>query len=50
MIALAITWIVSALLAGVTFSEIDPRSGEPLRIVNQLSLERPYYIREIVGR
>lgn len=39
LIALAITWIVSWLLSGVRFQEIDPRTGESLRIVNQLSGE-----------
>lgn len=37
LIALAATWILSALLGNVEFGEIDPRSGEPLRIVNQLT-------------
>lgn len=36
VIALIITWILSALLAPVEFSDINPRTGEPLRIVNQL--------------
>ncbi len=30
-------WVVSALLAGVEFKAIDPRSGEPIRVVNQLA-------------
>ena len=29
-------WAVSAALAGVPFAELDPRSGEPIRIVNLL--------------
>jgi len=37
VIALAITWLTSWLLSGVQFSEIDPRTGEPLRVINQLS-------------
>ncbi len=37
LIALIITWILSVLLARVEFAEIDPRSNEPIRIVNQLS-------------
>jgi aminobenzoyl-glutamate transport protein len=34
--ALVATWVLSVALAGVDFGEIDPRNGEPLRIVNQL--------------
>jgi aminobenzoyl-glutamate transport protein len=34
--ALLATWVLSVALAGVDFGEIDPRTGEPLRIVNQL--------------
>lgn len=37
VIALLLTWVASALLAPVGFADIDPRTGEPLRIVNQLS-------------
>jgi aminobenzoyl-glutamate transport protein len=37
LIALVLTWALSALLAGVSFSEIDPRTGEPIRINNQLT-------------
>jgi aminobenzoyl-glutamate transport protein len=36
-ILMVLVWIVSAILAPVQFSEIDPRSGEPIRVVNQLS-------------
>lgn len=36
-LAMLATWVLSALLAPVEFAEIDPRSGEPLRIVNQLT-------------
>lgn len=39
VVALLLTWGLSALLAGVSFAEIDPRTGEPLRIHNQLSGE-----------
>jgi len=35
--ALAITWAASAALAPVEFTELDPRSGQPIRVVNQLS-------------
>jgi aminobenzoyl-glutamate transport protein len=48
VLALVLTWIASALLAPVEFTEIDPRTmgtneygiakpGEPIRIVNQLT-------------
>ena len=37
LIALVITWIVSALLAPVSFSAIDPRTGEPVVINNLLA-------------
>jgi len=37
LIALLITWAVSALLAPVQFEEIDPRNGEPIRVVSQLT-------------
>ncbi len=34
---LFIVWILSWLLSGISFDVVDPRSGEPLRIINQLS-------------
>ncbi len=37
LLALVITWIVSALLAPVSFSAIDPRSGDPVVIKNLLA-------------
>ena len=37
LLLLLLTWIASALLAPVEFTEIDPRTGEPLRIANQLT-------------
>jgi len=37
LIALVITWVVSALLAPVSFSAIDPRTGEPVVINNLLA-------------
>jgi aminobenzoyl-glutamate transport protein len=37
LLALIITWVVSALLAPVSFSAIDPRSGEPVVIKNLLA-------------
>lgn len=35
--ALAITWGLSAALAPVEFAELDPRTQQPIRVVNQLS-------------
>ena len=37
LILMLLTWGVSALLANVSFSEIDPRSGDPIAINNLLS-------------
>ena len=37
LLLLVLTWIASALLAPVEFAEIDPRTGEPMRIANQLT-------------
>ncbi len=34
---LLIVWIVSWALSGVDFNTVDPRNGEPLQVVNQLS-------------
>lgn len=39
LIAMILTWVLSALLGNVQFGEIDPRTGEPLRIINQLTGE-----------
>ena len=36
---LIIVWVVSWLLSYVEFSAIDPRNGEPVRVVNQLAGE-----------
>jgi aminobenzoyl-glutamate transport protein len=36
-ILLLVVWIVSALLASVPFSEIDPRTGQPIVVKNQLA-------------
>lgn len=35
--ALLIAWALSALLSGVSFAEIDPRTGQPIVIHNQLT-------------
>ena len=37
LLLLVLTWIASALLAQVEFAETNPRTGEPLRIANQLT-------------
>jgi aminobenzoyl-glutamate transport protein len=37
LLALVITWVVSALLAPVNFSAIDPRSGDPVVVKNLLA-------------
>ncbi|GAA4796179.1 AbgT family transporter [Lysobacter hankyongensis] len=34
---MAVVWIVSALLSGVSFDAIDPRNGEPIQIKNLLA-------------
>lgn len=40
---LFIVWVMSLLLSGVEFGAIDPRSGEHVRVVNQLSGEAMAY-------
>ncbi len=37
LIALLLVWAFSALLAPVQFSEIDPRNGQPIRVINLLT-------------
>ena len=37
LLLLVLTWIVSAVLAPVEFAERDPRTGDPMRITNQLT-------------
>ena len=37
LIGLFVVWALSALLAPVQFADIDPRSGEPIRVVNLLT-------------
>ena len=37
LLLLFLTWIASAVLAPIEFAETDPRTGEPLRIANQLT-------------
>lgn len=37
LISLILVWVISALLASVEFAEINPRSGEPIRINNLMT-------------
>ena len=37
LILLIVVWILSALLAPISFTEIDPRNGQPIKINNQLT-------------
>jgi len=37
LIALALTWIASAVLSPVQFNEIDPRSSKPIKVINMLT-------------
>jgi aminobenzoyl-glutamate transport protein len=37
VIALLITWVLSALLAPVQFAEVDPRTNQPLQVQNLLT-------------
>ncbi len=37
VLGLLAVWALSALLSGVTFAEIDPRTKEPIRVINQLT-------------
>lgn len=37
LISLVIVWVLSLLMSGMTFADIDPRSGSPIQVVNLLS-------------
>ncbi len=37
VLALFVTWGLSAILSRIEFAELDPRSHEPIRVVNQLT-------------
>jgi len=37
LLLLIVVWVLSALLAPMTFAEIDPRSGEPIEVLNLLT-------------
>jgi aminobenzoyl-glutamate transport protein len=38
LVALALTWLASSVLSSSDFGLTDPRTGQPLRVYNQLSL------------
>ena len=37
LFALSLTWIASKLLAPVQFNDLDPRTGQPIQVIDQLS-------------
>lgn len=37
LILMVVVWVLSALMSGISFSEIDPRSGEPITVNNMLT-------------
>lgn len=37
VIALLLTWVLSAALSGVSFEILDPRTSKPIQVVNQLT-------------
>ncbi len=37
LILMIATWVLSALMAPIQFTEINPRDGEPIRVINQLT-------------
>ncbi len=37
VILMVLTWLLSAILAPIEFTEINPRTGDPIRVVNQLT-------------
>lgn len=37
VLALAITWLLSAVLAPVSFADLDPRTGKPIEVKSQLT-------------
>ena len=37
LISMVVVWVLSALMSGMTFTDIDPRSGTPIQVVNLLS-------------
>jgi aminobenzoyl-glutamate transport protein len=39
LILMLLTWCVSALLAPIQFTEVNPQDGKPIQVVDQLTLE-----------
>ncbi len=37
LISMVVVWVLSLIMSGMSFSDIDPRSGSPIQIVNLLS-------------
>ena len=37
LILMIATWILSAVLAPIQFTEVNPRDGQPIRVINQLT-------------
>ena len=37
LVSLFVVWVLSALLAPVDFADLDPRTGEPIRVINLLT-------------
>ena len=37
LFSLVVVWVLSALMSGVAFTDIDPRTGEPIEVINMLS-------------
>ncbi|HRQ78363.1 MAG TPA: AbgT family transporter [Gemmatimonadaceae bacterium] len=37
LVAMVLTWLASWALSGVSFADIDPRSGDPIRVRNMLA-------------
>lgn len=40
LIGMVATWFLSRLLSGMSFAELDPRSQQPIEVINLLSLDR----------
>jgi len=40
LFGLILTWVLSKMLAGVEFTEVNPSTGEPVRVIDQLTGER----------
>ena len=40
LIGLVVTWVLSKWMSGMSFTEIDPRDGKPIQVVDLLTLEK----------